>query len=144
MHVERGVLALAAAAAVGVACGQQPPNLPYPVASIAPSPPVRAVANLVAPPPNAQGDPACPGPTAWGRHPDGVGVLVSYWSEGTATVTVLVRTVTGNDRAQAALLERDELRLYEFPDVDNAAVREVLLMTDTRRCFVLSDPATFG
>jgi hypothetical protein len=56
-------------------------------------------------------------------------------------VTVLVRTKAGNDRSQRALLTPAELRLFEFPDIDQAAVAEVLVMTNTRRCYVSADPA---
>jgi hypothetical protein len=95
-------------------------------------------------PPNASGDPACPPSQAWGRAPSGHGVLVTYWAADPEAVTVLVRTTTGNDRAQRAVLDRDELRLFEFPEIAPAAVREVLLMTSSQRCFAVADPATFG
>jgi hypothetical protein len=137
----------AVAAGLLMACGPQPTSTPPPaVNSPAPAPQsAAAVASVAAAPvPNAQGDPACPGSTAWGRDPSGVGVLVTYWSDDTAPVTVLVRTTSGNDRSQRALLGPDELRLFEFRDVDHAAVREVLVMTNTRRCFAVADPATFG
>ena len=39
---------------------------------------------------------------------------------------------------------RGELRLFEFPDIDQAAVSEVLIMTNTRRCYVSADPAALG
>jgi hypothetical protein len=137
----------AGVAAVGLltACGQQQAE---PAAQTTALPTTSrtaiAVANHASVPPNAQGDPACAGPTAWGRDPSGAGVLVTYWSDGQASVTVLVRTTTGEDRAQRDMVTPDELRLFEFPDVDNGVVREVLLMTDTKRCFVRADPATFG
>ncbi len=133
-----------AAAGLLTACGErtaestvEPTVLPVPrTATVA--------ANVAIPPPNAQGDPACPGSTAWGRDPSGVGVLVTYWSDGSGPVTVLVRTATGSDRSQQDMLGADDLRLFEFPDVDSGAVREVLLMTSTKRCFVRADSATFG
>jgi hypothetical protein len=34
--------------------------------------------------------------------------------------------------------------LFEFPDIDQAAVAEVLIMTNTRRCYVTADPAALG
>jgi hypothetical protein len=145
VYVETSAMVVAAAAAVVVtACGQPPSESPAATASVAAAQPVTAVASVATPPPNAQGDPACPGSTAWGRDPGGVGVLVTYWSDAPSGVTVLVRTVTGSDRAQRATVDFDELHFFEFPDIDNTTVREVLLMTDTRRCFVVADPDTFG
>jgi len=146
VHVEKAaMLGVVSAAGLLVACGQQGSDSPVETAAVAASrTAAAAVASFVAPPPNAQGDPACPQSTAWGRDPRGAGVLVTHWSDAAATVTVLVRTVTGSDRAQRDMLGPEELRLFEFPDIDDAAVRDVLLMTDTRRCFVLADPATFG
>lgn len=94
-------------------------------------------------PPNAQGDPACASPLAWGRQPQGRGVLVSVWAQRPTAVTVLVQTHTGADVAERAVIERKDLRLFEFPDVDFDAVREVLIMTSTARCFAVADPVTF-
>ncbi len=87
---------------------------------------------------------ACPDADAWGKDPFGAGILVTHWSDDTAPVTVLVRTRVGSDQAQRALLGPGELRLFEFPDIDQAAVSEVLIMTNTRRCYVPADPAALG
>lgn len=94
-------------------------------------------------PPNAAGDPACPPSQAWGRQPEGSGVLVTVWSHDPAAVTVLVRTASGTDVADRAVLGRDDLRLFEFPKIDPTVVREVLIMTSTQRCFAIADPVTF-
>ena len=94
-------------------------------------------------PPNADGDPACPPSLAWGRQPEGGGVLVTVLTEDATAVTVLVRTSTGVDVADRAILDRGDLRLFEFPKIDAAAVREVLIMTNTQRCFAVADPLTF-
>jgi hypothetical protein len=94
-------------------------------------------------PPNADGDPACPSSQAWGRQPEGTGVLVTVWSNESSAVTVLVRTRAGVDIADRAILDRGDLRLFEFPKIDAAAVREVLIMTNTQRCFAVADPLTF-
>lgn len=145
MHVELPATTVAAvAASLVLGCGQQQSTPPVSEVEISPSRAVTAVASVAAPAPNAQGDPACPASVAWGRDPRGVGVLVTYWSDVTTPVTVLVRTTTGSDRTQRALLDPDELRLFEFPEIDHTAVREVLVMTNTRRCFAVADPATFG
>jgi hypothetical protein len=94
-------------------------------------------------PPNADGDPACPPSLAWGRHPGGGGVLVTVLADDATAVTVLVRTRTGADIADRETLDRGDLHLFEFPRIDAAAVREVLIMTNTQRCFAVADPLTF-
>ncbi|MGX9787966.1 hypothetical protein [Mycobacterium sp. MMS18-G62] len=104
----------------------------------------KAGANTVAMPPNADGDPRCPATDAWGTNPFGAGIVVTYSSDDTEPVTVLVRTQTGSDRAQRTLLGPGELRLFEFVDIDPAAVSDVLIMTNTRRCYVTADPAALG
>ena len=135
-----------AAAAAAVACG--PPSTPQPASVVRTAEPATAVAAAVAAPvalpPNADGDPPCPVADAWGKDPFGAGVLVTHWSDDTAPVTVLVRTRVGNDQAQRALLSPGELRLFEFPQIDQSAVSEVLIMTNTRRCYVSADPAALG
>lgn len=110
----------------------------------APAPAVAPIGSPVALLPNADGDPACPTADAWGTDPFGAGILVTHWSDDTAPVTVLVRTKVGTDQAQRALLGPGELRLFEFPDVDQAEVSEVIIMTNTRRCYVRADPAALG
>jgi hypothetical protein len=105
---------------------------------------IKAGANTAALPPNADGDPPCPASDAWGTNPFGAGIVVTHTSDDTEPVTVLVRTATGSDRAQRALLGPSELRLFEFTDIDQAAVSEVLIMTNTRRCYVTADPAALG
>jgi hypothetical protein len=94
-------------------------------------------------PPNAQGDPACASPLAWGRQPQGHGVLVTVWAESPSAVTVLVRTKAGVDVADRAVLERNDLQLFDFPEVGFDTVHEVLIMTNTSRCFAVADQATF-
>lgn len=153
MDISARIIATTAAAAMLLsACGQRPEaertvEAPTPAAASTDIAPVRHTAapqaGVNVPPPNAQGDPACPTSYAWGADPRGVGILVTYWSQSDADVTVLVRTTTGVDRAQRDLLGPDMLRLFEFPDVDRSAVQEVLIMTNTQRCFVMADPATF-
>lgn len=115
----------------------KPAALPSTVRSAAAQPANNAI------PPNAQGDPACAAPVAWGRQPQGQGVLVSFLSDDPATVTVLVRTQTGVDVAERAQLGRRDVHLFEFPDIAPESVREVLIMTNAQRCFAVSDPVTF-
>jgi hypothetical protein len=146
VHVRMSAIVVGAAAAT-VACGSPSASAPAePVRTFepAPAPVAAAIGSTVALPPNADGDPPCPAPNAWGKDPSGTGVLVTHWSDDTAPVTVLVRTRAGSDQAQRALLGAGELRLFEFPDIDEAAVSEVLIMTNTRRCYVTADPAAPG
>jgi hypothetical protein len=147
VHVGIFAIVAGAAAATTVACGSRSPGEPPGVTHVFESAPTRAAALIHAPvalPPNADGDPHCPDADAWGRDPFGTGILVTHWSDDTAPVTVLVRTRVGIDQAQQALLGPGELRLFEFPGVDPAAVSEVLIMTNTRRCYVTADPAALG
>jgi hypothetical protein len=147
VHIWISAVVVSAAAAATVACGSRLDGVPAePVHTIqpAPSPATAAIHPAGALPPNADGDPACPVADAWGRAPLGSGIVVTHWGEDTSPVTVLVRTNGGSDQAQRALVDRGELRLFEFPEIDEAAVSEVLIMTNTRRCYVSADPATLG
>lgn len=149
MHVGISTIVVGAAAAATVACGPrsatEPAELMHTIApAMTPVPAVAPIASPAALPPNADGDPGCPAADAWGKDPFGAGILVTHWSDDTASVTVLVRTKIGTDQAQRAVLGRGELRLFEFPDIDQAAVSEVLIMTNTRRCYVAVDPAAIG
>lgn len=143
------IVVAAAAAATVVACGSSiapdrvassPITGPPPTAAVA----IKAGTNTAALPPNADGDPPCPVTDAWGTNPFGAGILVTHLSDDTEPVTVLVRTATGSDRAQRAVLGPSEVRLFEFADIDQAAVSEVLIMTNTRRCYATADPAALG
>ena len=143
MHVWISAIVVGAAATATIACGSQ--SASQPAALVHTVEPVQAPAVAVvrppALPPNADGDPPCPAGDAWGRDPFGAGILVTHWSDDTAAVTVLVRTNAGSDQAQQALLGPGELRLFEFPDVAQSSVSEVLIMSNTRRCYVTADPA---
>jgi len=147
VHVGISAIVVGAAAAAAVACGSPSASEPADLVRTVVPVPAPAAASIRAPaalPPNADGDPPCPVADAWGRDPFGGGILVTHWSDDTAPVTVLVRTTVGSDQAQRALLSPGELRLFEFPDIDQAAVSEVLIMTNTRRCYVSADPAALG
>jgi hypothetical protein len=121
-----------------------PTTAPASASTAAPMPAISAAANVPVAAPNAQGDPACPASIAWGQEPDGHGVLVSYPTDQSDTVTVLVRTSAGMDRAQSAALHPGDLRLFEFADVSASTVDEVLVISTIRRCYATQDPATRG
>ena len=145
MHVGICVAIVGAAVAATVGCGPRSATEPaQPMRTFEPAPAAAAIGAPVALPPNAEGDPPCPAADAWGKDPFRAGILVTHWADDTAPVTVLVRTKTGADQAQRAMLAPGELRLFEFPGIDQAAVSEVLIMTNTRRCFVTADPAALG
>ncbi|MFG1933744.1 hypothetical protein ACGFK1_24345 [Mycobacterium sp. NPDC048908] len=147
MHVWISAFVGGAAAVAAAACNLSPQSTPIaPVQTPAPAP-IAVTAPVAAPvalPPNADGDPPCPVADAWGKDPFGAGILVTHWSDDSAAVTVLVRTKAGNDQSQRAVLTHGELRLFEFPDIDQATVDGVLIMTNTRRCYVSADPAALG
>jgi hypothetical protein len=147
VHIRISLIVVGAAAAAAVACGSRSASEPADVVGTFDPAPATVAASIAAPvalPPNADGDPQCPVADAWGKDPVGAGIVVTHRSDDTAPVTVLVRTRTGSDQAQRALLGPGELRLFEFPNVDQAAVFEVLIMTNTRRCYVAADPAALG
>jgi hypothetical protein len=151
VHVGMSAIVVGSAAVATVACGPALTNAPTdaPAELVRTFEPAQApiaapIGSTVALPPNADGDPACPAADAWGKDPFGTGILVTHWSDDTAPVIVLVRTKVGTDQAQRAVLDPGELRLFEFPDIDHAAVSEVLIMTNTRRCYVRADPAALG
>ena len=144
VHVGMCVV-VGAAVVAAAACGPKSATQPLqPMRTVEPAPVAAAVRASVALPPNADGDPPCPAADAWGTDPFGAGILVTHWTDDTAPVTVLVRTRTGIDQAQRAVLGPGELRLFEFPGIDKSAVSEVLIMTNTRRCYVTADPAALG
>ncbi|WP_142386867.1 hypothetical protein [Mycobacterium hubeiense] len=94
-------------------------------------------------PPDREGNPACPPTDAWGRDVSDGGTLVTVWSDHADVVTVLVRTKSGVDRAKTERIgPHDGLRLFEFPDVAAETVSGVLILTNTRRCYSMMDPAT--
>ncbi|MGH3675163.1 MAG: hypothetical protein ACRDU5_05390 [Mycobacterium sp.] len=106
----------------------------------APSPPINAA---TAPGLDRDGYPACPASDAWGKDPLGRGILVTVWSDHADSVTVLVRTQTGVDRARTEWIGPDDhFHVFDFPDVDHATVTDVLILTNTRRCYSIMDPAT--
>ena len=145
MHVGLSAVIVGATVAATVACGPKAATEPaQPVRSVEPASAAAAVRAPVALPPNTDGDPPCPVADAWGKNPFGAGILVTHWTDDTAPVTVLVRTNTGTDQSQRAMLGPGELRLFEFPGIDQSAVSEVLIMTNTRRCYVSADPAALG
>jgi len=145
VYVWISAIVVGSAAAATVACGPRPePTDSVRTLEPAAATAVASIRSPVALPPNADGNPRCPDADAWGKDPFGAGILVTHWSDDTAPVTVLVRTRVGSDQAQRALLAPGELRLFEFPDIDQAAVSEVLIMTNTRRCYVPADPAALG
>jgi hypothetical protein len=147
VHVGVLCVIVGAAVAATVACGPRSTTetlMSTDSDAPRPAPAAAAIGTPVGLPPNSEGDPPCPHADAWGKDPFGRGILVTHWTDDTAPVTVLVRTTSGADQAQRAMLGPGELRLFEFPDIDQATVSEVLIMTNTRRCYVSADPAALG
>jgi len=152
--VPAAAVLLSASGAAGLAA---PPGSSVPFGSLAAheaAPPATAAnhrsVGYVAPvsasiPADPEGNPACPQPTTWGMAPDEPGILVTYWGDGPDRVTVLVRTRNGADFAQTADIAPDQLlRFFDFPSVGVTAIREVLIITNVRRCVAPPDPATSG
>jgi uncharacterized lipoprotein len=97
------------------------------------------------PPPDAEGNPACPISDAWGKAPTDNGIFITYWDNQNDYVTALVRTSLGTDYAKSASIDAlQQPLIFDFPDIDAATVREVLITTNVERCFATPDPATSG
>jgi hypothetical protein len=158
----RAAIAVASAAAVlASACtidpgiGVRVPSAPAPsVAKVAVAAPPgvtdprgdgssgHTVAGRPGPPPDADGNPACPAVDEWGASGGHTGIVVSYWGHGADYVTVLVRTTRGPDVARSiAIQPRQALQLFEFSDIEPAVVDEVLIITNDTRCYATADPA---
>ncbi len=115
------------------------------VVPVAGPPAPMAVPSEIAPPPDAEGNPACPVSDAWGKASSDEGIFVTYWTNQTDYVTVLVRTIMGLDFAKSGGIDAvHQPLIFDFPDIDPTAVREVLITTNIKRCFATPDPATSG
>ena len=154
MGVTRGAVTVAATAALLTAAytevrmesatAARDAGSPVSHAALVSPPPAKRAPNPV-PPPDPDGNPACPVSDAWGNDFRGNGVFVTYWGAGPDQITVLVRTTTGNDVAQSLAFAADQqMQLFDFPNVNGPSVREVLIITDSKRCFAIADPATSG
>ncbi len=110
-----------------------------------PNPTGRVGAGHTPPPPDTEGNPACPDFDSWGASGGHTGIVVAYWAHGADYVTVLVRTNEGPDVARSVDVEPGEaLQLFNFPDTESAAVNEVLIITNDKRCYATRDPAMRG
>jgi hypothetical protein len=95
------------------------------------------------PPPDAEGNPACYYRDGWDADPSGSGINVYYFREPSnmsnpEQVTADVRMKDGSDASQIANIDPGQpVNQFQFPGVDKAAVREVLLTSSTGRCFVI-------
>ena len=97
------------------------------------------------PVPDAEGNPACPAFDAWGKAPTDSGIFIAYWDNQTDYATALVRTTFGTDYAKSAGVDpAQQPVIFDFPNIDAATVKEVLIITNVRRCFATPDPATSG
>ena len=96
-----------------------------------------------APPQDQDGHPACPAYDSWRPGPNGAGITVTYWYEGTDPVTVLVRHLDGPELSQTA--DNDVSQRYhdfEFLDVDPKAVTEILIISGDTSCYVRAAPSS--
>jgi hypothetical protein len=144
------ILGACATKTTAAATGQSPRSVAS-VGLAAPSPTTQQALTgpvapaFVPPPPDAQGNPACPVSDAWGKDASQRGIFISYWADGTDDVTVLVHIATGTDYGQSAKIgPYERLHLFDFPDIDARTVQEVLITTNVKRCFATPDPATSG
>jgi hypothetical protein len=95
------------------------------------------------PPPDAQGNPACYYADGWEPDASGTGINVWYFHEPQNMskpdrVTVVIRQNNGPDASQVAdIAPGQQVHHFEFPSIDKSAVQEVLLDSNTGRCFVI-------
>jgi hypothetical protein len=95
------------------------------------------------PPPDAEGNPACFFSDGWQANSGGPGIEVWYFHEPQNLpkpdkVTVIVRKKDGTNESQDASIDAgQQTHRFEFPTIDKSSVQEVLLSTDSARCFVI-------
>jgi hypothetical protein len=100
-----------------------------------------------APPPDAEGNPACYYADGWRANASGAGIEVWYFHEPQNLskpdkITALVRKKDGTNESQDASIDAgQQAHRFEFATVDASAVLEVLLSTGSGRCFVIGGPA---
>jgi hypothetical protein len=98
--------------------------------------------SICAPPPDADGNPACYFSDGWQATGSGAGIEVWYFHEPQnlskpETVTAVVRKKDGTNESQDANIEAgQQTHRFEFPSIDRSTVQEVLLSTGSGRCFV--------
>jgi hypothetical protein len=98
--------------------------------------------SICAPPPDADGNPACYFSDGWQATGSGAGIEVWYFHEPQnlskpETVTAVVRKKDGTNESQDANIEAgQQTHRFEFPSIDRSTVQEVLLSTGSGRCYV--------
>jgi hypothetical protein len=94
-------------------------------------------------PPDAEGNPQCYYSDGWQANSAGAGIEIWYFHEPQNLskpdkVTAVVRKKDGTNESQDANIEAgQQTHRFEFPAIDKSAVQEVLLTTNTGRCFVI-------
>jgi hypothetical protein len=95
------------------------------------------------PPPDAEGNPACYYADGWRATESGAGIEVWYFHEPQNMskpdkITAVVRKRDGTNESQDADIETgQQVHRFEFPAIDKSSVQEVLLTTNSGRCFVI-------
>ncbi len=95
------------------------------------------------PPPDAQGNPACYYADGWRAFAPEAGIEVWYFHEPQNMakpdkLTAMVRRKDGTTESQDAdIAPGQQAHRFEFPDVTESSVDEVLLTSSTGRCFVI-------
>ncbi len=95
------------------------------------------------PPPDAEGNPACFYSDGWQANSAGAGIEIWYFHEPQNLskpdkVTAIVRKKDGTNESQDVAIEAgQQTHRFEFPTIDKSSVQEVLLATNSGRCFVI-------
>lgn len=95
------------------------------------------------PPPDAEGYPPCYYADGWRTDGSGAGIEVWYFHDPQAPakpdkITAQVRRKDGTNQSQDADIDAgQQVHRFEFPDIEQSSVGEVLLTSSAGRCFVI-------
>jgi hypothetical protein len=95
------------------------------------------------PAPDAEGNPGCYYSDGWQANSAGAGIEIWYFHEPQNLskldkVTAIVRKKDGTTESQDANIDAgQQTHRFEFPTIDKSAVQEVLLTSNSGRCFVI-------
>jgi hypothetical protein len=96
----------------------------------------------ITPPPDADGNPPCHAFDGWNISSAGDGISLFYWSAGPDHVTAVVRQKDGTDISQSADIDPgQQMHQFDFNGIDSTTVKEVLVMTNSVRCFAMPGSA---
>jgi hypothetical protein len=137
------VVLIVAAAGCG-APAVAPTSSPTPAGSSLSEPTDSTTSVDALPQPDRDGNPACADYDSWRPSPDGAGISVTWWNEGSDDVTVRIQQQNGPELSQQSAADDPTQRHqdFKFIDVDPHTVAEVLVITATKSCYVQPAPSS--